>query len=64
MRFFRTKWWIPDAIKNTLHANYEMTFYVRYGDFLGRLSGFLAIFIVLYTIVQHLLNRSLIKNKY
>jgi len=54
----KTKWWVPCAIKNTLKANTEITFYVKYGDYIGRLSGFLAIFIFLYAVVQLVLNSS------
>ncbi|MBU8892688.1 MAG: apolipoprotein N-acyltransferase [Bacteroidales bacterium] len=54
----RTEWWVPDAIKNTLKANSEYTFYVRYGDYIGRLADFLAVFLILYTISQLLINKS------
>lgn len=54
----RTGWWVPDSIKNTLKANTEITFYVRYGDYIGRISDFLAIFIFLYTISQSLILRN------
>ncbi len=54
----KTQWWVSDAIKNTLKANTEITFYVKYGDYIGRLSGFLAIFLFLYTVVQLILNTS------
>jgi apolipoprotein N-acyltransferase len=54
----KTQWWVPCAIKNTLKANTEITFYVKYGDYIGRLSGFLTIFLFLYTIVQLVLNTS------
>jgi apolipoprotein N-acyltransferase len=59
----RTQWWVRDAIKNTIKANTELTFYVKYGDYIGRLADFLAIFIFLYTIVQNALNRSVLKKK-
>jgi len=59
----QTRWWERDAIKNTLQANDELTFYVKYGDFLGRISGFLSIFMILHTLVQHLLKRSVLKKE-
>jgi len=58
-----TGWWKPDAIKGTLKANDDYTFYVKYGDYIGRLADFLAVFIFLYAIVQHLLNKSIINKK-
>lgn len=54
----KTKWWEKDAIKMKLKANTDITFYVKYGDYIGRLSGFLAIFLFLYTIVQLIINTS------
>ena len=54
----RTQWWVRDAIKDTIKANTELTFYVKYGDYIGRLADFLAIFIFLYAIVQNILNKS------
>ncbi len=59
----RTQWWVRDAIKDTIKANTELTFYVKYGDYIGRLAGFLAIFIFLYAIVQNILNKSVLKKK-
>ena len=53
----RTEWWVSDAIKNTLKANDELTFYVKYGDFIGRLSGFLSILLILYSATQIFLNK-------
>ena len=55
----KTEWWVPDAIKNTLKANTELTFYVKYGDFIGRLSRFLSILLILYSVSQALLNKSI-----
>ena len=37
-----TDWWVEDAIKEELLLNNEQTFYVRYGDFAGRIAGFVA----------------------
>ena len=59
----KTNWWVADAIKNTVKANTKLTFYVRYGDYIGRLAKFLTIITLLYTIVQSLLNKSLLKKK-
>lgn len=38
----QTDWWVEAAIKDELSLNGEQTFYVRFGDFLGRISGFVA----------------------
>jgi apolipoprotein N-acyltransferase len=42
-----TRYWEPDVIRQTINANDKMTFYVRYGDYIGRLSSFVAIVLVL-----------------
>ncbi|PLX23008.1 MAG: apolipoprotein N-acyltransferase [Marinilabiliales bacterium] len=57
-----TSWWTKVAIKNKLKANKKITFYVKYGDYIGRLAVFLAIFIFLY-IIQHQLNKSILNKK-
>jgi len=54
----RTNWWVKDVIKNTIKANNELTFYVRYGDYIGRIASFFAILAILYTIVQLILGKS------
>lgn len=38
-----TKWWEPSAIKDTLYKNNTITFYVKMGDFIGRISAILTI---------------------
>jgi apolipoprotein N-acyltransferase len=39
----RTTWWIPGAIKQDINLNEELTFYVRYGDYIAK-AGTLATF--------------------
>lgn len=41
-----TGYWVPDAIKGTLVPNKKITFYVRYGDYLGRIALFFAIILL------------------
>jgi apolipoprotein N-acyltransferase len=48
----RIGWWQRSGMRHTLNASDHMTFYVRYGDFLGRISVFFGILLVLYTIVR------------
>ena len=43
----KTEYWVRDAKKATLNANDEITFYVRYGDYIGRLSAFIAVLFLL-----------------
>lgn len=53
-----TDWWEETAIKGTIHANDEETFYVKYGDYIGRIADFMAVFALLYLIARILINRS------
>ncbi|RLD38723.1 MAG: apolipoprotein N-acyltransferase [Bacteroidetes bacterium] len=43
----KTEYWVQDAKKATLNANSDISFYVRYGDYIGRLSAFTAILFLL-----------------
>ncbi|MFW5916333.1 MAG: apolipoprotein N-acyltransferase [Bacteroidota bacterium] len=53
-----TDWWEKTAIRGTISANDEKTFYVRYGDYIGRIAGFMAVLAVLYLIAKVLIDRS------
>ena len=43
-------WWERTAMKGTLTSNDKLTFYVRYGDYLGRISSFISVLLILYYI--------------
>lgn len=45
-----TRYWTPDVLNGTINANDEITFYVSYGDYLGRIAGFLSALVVLFHI--------------
>lgn len=47
-----TGWWVADVIKGKIHVNKEMTFYTRYGDFLGRSLGFVSVILALFMLVK------------
>ncbi len=53
----QTSWWEADSIKATIHKNDQITFYVKNGDYLGRLSLFLTILLLLYMISQGIIKR-------
>jgi len=57
----KTDWWVRDVIKNSIKANTEITFYVRYGDYIGRIASFFAILALLYTLVQFIINKKLVR---
>ena len=50
-------WWIRDAIKSTINANDKITFYVKNGDYIGRISRFFSLIVVLYFITNYLITK-------
>ncbi len=50
-------WWKRGALKETIHANNEITFYVKHGDYIGRIAGFFAILVLLYTVTARLIQK-------
>jgi apolipoprotein N-acyltransferase len=55
----QTEWWKPAVIKATLYANEELTFYTRFGDYIGRI----AIIFTIFSAVYGFINRFRKKNK-
>jgi len=51
----KTQWWTPAAIKDTLFTNNEITFYVRMGDYIGRIAGLTAILIFIFFVSSKLI---------
>jgi len=45
--FQKTKYWEPAVIRQVINANDKITFYVKYGDYIARLSAFVAVFLLL-----------------
>ncbi len=52
-----TLWWQPLAIKQTLSLNKNITFYVRFGDYIGKLGVILSFVIFIFTIIKSLYKR-------
>jgi len=48
--FQPTRWWVDAAIRQSLNANDELTFYVKYGDYIARISLFVSVLLILYLI--------------
>jgi apolipoprotein N-acyltransferase len=48
--FQKTKYWEPAVIRQVINANNKITFYVKYGDYIARLSAFVAVFLLLIAI--------------
>ena len=52
-------WWKRGALKDTLNANSYITFYVKHGDYIGRICLMFGLLLGLYTLVIHLKSKSL-----
>ena len=50
-------WWVPDAINRTVNLNDEQTFYMTYGDVLGRSLSFVSLLLLLFTFVRRFKKR-------
>lgn len=59
----KTAYWVPDVIKASLVTNEKITFYVKYGDYIGRISTFLSLMVILGAITNHILKRKRIFKK-
>ena len=57
-----TDWWKEGVIQGDLNVNRKITFYVRYGDFIGRISAFISALLILFLISQKLLRKNYIVN--
>ncbi len=53
-----TTYWREAVITGQLNANNDITFYVRYGDYLGRIAAFFAVLLMVYAFVQYLLQKN------
>lgn len=53
----KTEYWVQDARKATINANDYITFYVRYGDYIGRIAAFVAVLFLLISISMMLRKR-------
>ena len=53
-----TKWWKKDVISGEIKSNNRITFYVKYGDYLGRVALFIAVLLILYTLVVIFKNKN------
>jgi len=48
----RTPWWQPAVISASLESGDQLTFYTRYGDYIGRAASFIVLILVLVAIVR------------
>lgn len=50
----QTKWWEEAALKGNVQLNDQLTFYVKYGNYIGRIASFIAPLLLLLTLVRKL----------
>ena len=53
----KTSYWEPAVITQTMRANNEMTYYVKNGDYLGRVSAFISGLLLLVSFTQGFLRK-------
>ena len=46
-----TPYWEPAVIRQNINLNDKVTFYARYGDYIGRISGFISVIFILLSVV-------------
>jgi len=47
----RSKWWVEDALTAQINFNDKLTFYVKHGDYIARVSVFMAALTLLNLVV-------------
>ncbi len=52
-----TNWWQPEAISANLNLNKKLTPFVKMGNFLGRLSLFMSLLLMIYVLTQRLIRK-------
>lgn len=56
-----TNYWEPDVIRQTLYTGEGQTFYVRFGDYIARISAFGAVLMLLISVMLRLKNKNVAK---
>jgi apolipoprotein N-acyltransferase len=59
----QTEYWVPAVIKTNLNSNDKITFYVKYGDYIGRIMSFLSGLFILISITSSITNRKKLRLK-
>ena len=48
-----TNWWEQDVISGQINLNNQTTFYTKYGDYIGRVSAFVAVLLLLWSLTLY-----------
>jgi apolipoprotein N-acyltransferase len=54
-----TPWWKPITMRYTIHPSDKLTFYVRYGDYLGKMAGWLFSIVFIMSIAGKSISRKI-----
>lgn len=57
----KSDWWVKQTLSGTIRTNEKITFYVRWGDYIGKVSSFLAFFLFLSVIVKNFLPKNVLR---
>jgi apolipoprotein N-acyltransferase len=55
--FQRTEYWQPDVIRQQINTNDKLTYYVKNGDYIARVSVFVSALVLLIALVQGFLRK-------
>jgi len=58
----RTPWWEKATLKGRIHLRKGLTFFARHGDYLGRISMFMGVFLILWGETVNILRKRDLKN--
>lgn len=53
----QSSWWTAEAMVGTIDTQSKVTFYAKYGDYLGRVTSLFSIMLVLYAFIRPFINR-------
>jgi apolipoprotein N-acyltransferase len=53
----RLGWWVRSGLRGNLNKNDRITFYVKYGDYIGRASIFVTVILLLYTLLVRFIRK-------
>ena len=54
----KSEWWTMGYLRGEININHKLTFYVRYGDFIGKASLYLLVLLLIYWILLRRSNHS------
>ena len=59
--FQKTAYWVPAVIRQQINTNNKLTYYVKNGDYIARISAFISALVLIISFVQGFLRRKRIQ---